>query len=292
MLKSSRRLKTTLAVVFCMSAVGAAVAVDDHSGAVADARNSDTDSGPSISTVTPYAKDLPRMNVNGEGRIQTNPRTQMSVSYSPIGVGYSTDEDQRPLPALSLIKLYIGQYVLEHGAAADAKRVEKMVSRSDDDLAAEFYELYPESVDSIAAEYGLFSTFGGQKWGVSRTTAADVVSFISQLRLRDSDSVVLKAMRQWSPVAADGYRQDFGLAGLPGSEGAKMGWSNGRTWHSSVVFGPGYVMAAITEGSKLDHTKDVAEGIDGVEYQQLLKNSTKDDANSTKARAKNTGLKS
>jgi hypothetical protein len=274
-----------------MSAIGVTVAVNDQSGAVADARSSVTDAMPSTSAVTPYAKNLPRMNVNGEGLIQTDPRTQMSVSYSPIGVGYSTDEDQRPLPALSLIKLYIGQYVLEHGAAADAKRVEKMVSRSDDDLAAEFYELYPESVDSIAEEYGLFSTFGGEKWGVSRTTASDVVSFISQLRLRDSDSVVLQAMREWSPVAADGYRQDFGLAGLPGSEGAKMGWSNQRTWHSSVVFGPGYVMAAITEGGKLDHTKDVAEGIDGVEYKDLLKSSNKNDGNSKKARAKNTGLK-
>lgn len=269
-----------------MSAIGAAVTVTEPSNAVADTHNSVAGSMPSLSAVPTYAKDLPRVNVNGEGLIETDARTQMAVSYSPIGVGYSTDRDQRSLPALSLIKLYIGQYVLEHGSAADASRVEKMISRSDDKLAAEFYELYPESVDSIAEEYRLFNTFGGEKWGVSRTSASDVVSFISQLRLRDSDSVVLKAMREWSPIAADGYRQDFGLAELPGAEGAKMGWSNQRTWHSSVIFGPGYVMAAITEGGKLDHAKDVAEGIDGIEYQDLLKSSKKSDEKSTKAKVK------
>ena len=97
------------------------------------------------------------------------------------------------------------------------------------------------------------------------------MAFVSQLRLKHPNSEVLEAMRHWSPVAADGYRQNFGLAGLSGSEGAKMGWSNQRTWHSSVVFGPGYVMAAITEGGKYDHTEDVAEGIVGVDYRDLMK---------------------
>ncbi|WP_297454269.1 hypothetical protein [uncultured Corynebacterium sp.] len=269
--KSRRTLKTTLAVVFFMASIGVTTSVHSPSMASADERNAVADSAPSTSPCPTHAVKLPRVNLNDTGLIETDSRTQMAVSYSPVGVGYSSQASQRPLPALSLIKLYIGQYVLDNGTADDVKQVEKMISRSDDDLAADFYRKYPLSVDSIATEYGLYNTSGGEKWGVSKTTAEDVVAFVSQLRLKHPNSEVLEAMRHWSPVAADGYRQNFGLAGLSGSEGAKMGWSNQRTWHSSVVFGPGYVMAAITEGGKYDHTEDVAEGIVGVDYRDLMK---------------------
>lgn len=225
----------------------------------------------SSSALSIPSAELPRVQLNEDGLITPNGRTQMAVTYEPVGVSYSTDDTQTPLPALSLIKLYIGQYVIEHGTAAEASAVERMISRSDDALAAKFYKLYPESVDSVAAKYRLYNTAGGEEWGVSRTTAEDVVSFITQLLERDPNSPVLSAMRKWSPVAADGYRQDFGLAGLPGVEGAKMGWSNERAWHSSVVFGPGYVMAAITQGNKRAHTQDVADALVGIEYQDLVR---------------------
>lgn len=292
--KSRHTLKTTLAVVFFMSSIGATTSIQSPSTASAGENNEVAASVPSASAWSTPGGSLPRMNLNTEGLIETDARTQMAVSYEPVGVGYSSQESQRPLPALSLIKLYIGQYVLEHGTADDTQRVEKMISRSDDDLAADFYRKYPESVDAIATEYGLFNTSGGEEWGVSRTTAEDVVSFISQLRLKHPNSEVLEAMRHWLPVAADGYRQNFGLAGLPGSEGAKMGWSNQRSWHSSVVFGPGYVMAAITEGGKYAHTEDVAEGIVDVEYRDLVKSTQKTGRKATrempKARAVSTGL--
>ncbi|WP_288820085.1 hypothetical protein [uncultured Corynebacterium sp.] len=292
--KSRHALKTTLAVVFFMSSMGATTSIHSPSTAAADEHSEVAASVSSASAWPTHDVSLPRMNLNAEGLIEADPRTQMAVSYEPVGVGYSSQASQRPLPALSLIKLYIGQYVLEHGTADDAERVEKMISRSDDELAADFYRKYPESVDSLATEYGLFNTSGGEKWGVSRTTAEDVVSFISQLRLKHPNSEVLEAMRHWSPVAADGYRQNFGLAGLPGSEGAKMGWSNRRSWHSSVVFGPGYVMAAITEGGKYAHTEDVAEGIADVEYRDLVtpmrKIGRKATLETPKARAVSTGL--
>lgn len=178
-----------------MSSIGATTSIHSPSTAAAGEHNEVAASVSSASVWPTHEVSLPRMNLNAEGLIETDPRTQMAVSYEPVGVGYSSQASQRPLPALSLIKLYIGQYVLEHGTADDAERVEKMISRSDDDLAADFYRKYPESVDSIATEYGLFNTSGGEKWGVSRTTAEDVVSFISQLRLKHPNSEVLEAMR-------------------------------------------------------------------------------------------------
>lgn len=217
----------------------------------------------------------PRLRLTSGGLIDTDERTQMAATYEPFGITYTTEDAQAPMPALSLVKLYIGQYVVEHGEEAEISDVERMISLSDDDLAADFYESYPESVDTIAEDYGLFSTTGGEGWGSSRTSATDVVSFVTQLLRSDPDSPVLAGMRQWQPVAADGYRQDFGLSGLDGVEGAKMGWSNERGWHSSVVFGDGYVMAAVTQGGKREHTQDVADAIEGVEYKDLASTSAK-----------------
>lgn len=282
-----------------MSAVGVTSTVHSSSAASVGEHVLAAGSVSSSSDWCTRTANLPHMNLDAAGLIDINRRTQMAVSYEPVGVAYSSQSSQRPLPALSLIKLYIGQYVLEYGAPGDAEQVGSMISRSDDDVAAGFYQRYPESVDTIASEYGLFNTSSGAKWGVSRTTAEDVVSFISQLRMRDPHSKVLEAMRHWSPVAADGYRQSFGLAGLPGAEGAKMGWSNGRSWHSSVVFGPGFVMAAITEGRKNDHTEDVAAGIASVEYEDLIKSGRekgvkaggKATRDTSKARAADTGLR-
>lgn len=64
-------------------------------------------------------------------------------------------------------------------------------------------------------------------------------------------------MRNAAPIAADGYRQNFGTATLPGMEGTKFGWADNRNIHASVSFGHGFTVAANTYGNAGDHTADV-----------------------------------
>jgi len=62
---------------------------------------------------------------------------------------------------------------------------------------------------------------------------------------------VLVAMNTASPVAADGYRQDYGTATLPGVIGTKWGWSDDRqSIHASASIGPDFSVAANTYGTK------------------------------------------
>ncbi|MDO4910553.1 MAG: hypothetical protein Q3972_02275 [Corynebacterium sp.] len=152
-----------------------------------------------------------------------------------------------PRYALSLAKLYIADYVIRYGDEDEAEQAEYMVAHSDDDLAAEFYEKYPESIDVIATEYGLEATQGQELWGNAVTSAFDIAEFIaaklaqeaenSANGLEDPSDPVLRAMRNMSDMATDGYPQDFGTTILPGAQGTKLGWSNDETMHSSVTFG-------------------------------------------------------
>ncbi len=65
-------------------------------------------------------------------------------------------------------------------------------------------------------------------------------------------------MRTASPVAADGYAQDYGTSTLPGATGSKWGWSDDRrSVHASASIGPDFTVAASTFGPKEIHTADV-----------------------------------
>lgn len=157
--------------------------------------------------------------------------------------------DRLARPALSLAKLFIAEYVLENGTAADEELVEAMITESSDAAADQLWAQYPESIDEVAEEYRLFSTRAGQRWGFSVTSTYDVVSFIAQLKDDNPRHPLLEMMKNTVPVAADGYEQDFGTAKLPGVQGSKWGWSDDRTLHSSVSFGKDFVAAAAITGS-------------------------------------------
>ena len=159
----------------------------------------------------------------------------------------SANQDQ-PWPALSLIKLYMADYVLQHGSVEDGYLALEMVATSDDGIANRLDQEYPEAVEEVAEEYGLESTVAGQYWGVSRTSTFDVVSFLAQVQERDPHGPIITAMSLSTPEAADGYEQDFGTHVLPGAYGSKWGWSNDRTLHSSVTIGDGWIAAAAVGG--------------------------------------------
>jgi hypothetical protein len=166
--------------------------------------------------------------------------------------GTATERFARP--ALSLGKLYIADYVLDHGSTEEKFSALGMLSNSSDAIATELYETYPDSIDRTADKYGLLSTRGAAQWGNSVTSTYDVVSFIADVIRDDPTSPILVAMATSAPLAADGYPQDFGTAVLPGVLGTKWGWSDDGMLHSSVSFGEDFVAAAAVTGTADDLT--------------------------------------
>lgn len=160
-------------------------------------------------------------------------------------------------PALSLVKLYLANYVVDHGALEHRDDALKMVRDSSDRTAAELFREYPGAIDHVAEEFGLSSTRAGEEWGQSRTSTYDVAVFVAALLAEDPRHPVLVAMASADPVAADGYAQDFGTAVLPGELGTKWAWSDAHDLHASVSFGDGWVAAAAVTGDAEDLTEFV-----------------------------------
>lgn len=184
---------------------------------------------------------------------------QITYLNRRTGEVVATANERYPRGALSLAKLYIADYVFEHGNASQRRAARIMVENSSDPIADGLYEDFPESITKTAVKYGLRSTMAGEDWGYSLTSTFDLVSFLNQLLEDDPDGPVLEAMRAATPVAADGYQQDFGTAVLDGAEGTKWGWSNASDQHASITFGKDYIVAAMVSGTADDLTAIVRE---------------------------------
>lgn len=176
--------------------------------------------------------------------------------------GTATERFARP--ALSLSKLYIADYVFEHGDLDEKYLAVDMVSTSSDSSAEVLFDAYPEAIDATADKYGLLSTRGAERWGYSVTSTYDVVKFLAALIDKDPTSPILVAMAASDPVAADGYEQNWGTHVLPGVIGTKWGWSDDRQLHSSVSFGEDFVVAAAVTGDAEDLTRLVQNQLDEV----------------------------
>lgn len=217
----------------------------------------------------------------------TENATGSQVSFTRLSDGWHTGTatERYARPALSLIKLYIADYVLRYGNPADKLDAVEMIRSSDDYLADELWERYPRAIDVTARDYGLLSTRSDEQWGYSVTSTYDVVSFIRQKLENDRMSPILTAMSQSDEIAADGYPQDFGTAVLPGATGTKWGWSNDYSLHSSVTFGDDFVAAAAVAGSAEDLTALVER-----QLYALARNGAKNSAGSSGHRLSATEL--
>ncbi|MEJ5927629.1 hypothetical protein WG915_03235 [Corynebacterium sp. H128] len=179
---------------------------------------------------------------------------QLSFERLSDGTHTGSANERFPRPALSLIKLYIADFVLAQDNEDDKDLARIMISDSDDYAADTLYAKYPESIATTVAHYGLWSTHDAELWGNSVTSTYDAVKFIRIKLQRDPDSPILAAMREKHEVAADGYAQNFGTSVLPRAEGTKWGWSDDLMLHSSISFGDDYVAAAAVMGSAEDLT--------------------------------------
>lgn len=177
---------------------------------------------------------------------------QMTLINLETGEVTGTATQRFARPALSLVKLYLAYYVIAHGDVEDHYAAAAMVSDSNDRTAQNLAEKYPDAIEQVAEEFDLFSTRAGERWGASRTSTYDVATFIAALRSESPSHPVLVAMALADPVAADGYKQDFGTAVLPGEIGTKWAWSDAQDLHSTVSFGENWVAAAAVSGDAED----------------------------------------
>lgn len=191
---------------------------------------------------------------------QAVPARSQMVVLTDNGGYFATPNAREPRPALSLVKLYLGMWVLRHGQQADKNRVEHMIRVSHDGIATELDRKYPNAIRSIMKSYGLTNSYYPGYWGNSTTSVVDVAKFVKAIRFDPVAAPLIRGMRNAAPIAADGYAQNYGTSRIPGVQGTKFGWSDYRDYHGTVSFGPGYVVAVSTRGPASANTTDALRG--------------------------------
>lgn len=187
-------------------------------------------------------------------------RTQVTLRYNN-GVVVSTANSHESRPALSLVKLYLGYWVLHHGAPEDKARVENMIRYSEDATASDLDRKYPQAIPEVIGQFGLNETHYPGYWGNTTTSTEDLARFTSIMVGDPVAQPIVTGMRTAAPVAADGYKQDYGTSRIPGIIGTKFGWSDARDVNATVSLGNGFVIAANTYGSAADLTFDVLRAV-------------------------------
>ncbi|MBF4996614.1 hypothetical protein IRT45_05525 [Nocardia sp. BSTN01] len=192
--------------------------------------------------------------------IPMNPRTSFAMVSLIPGTATGTGNSDERRPALSIIKLYLVDYVLRHGdgSRSDRQAAQRAIQLSDSAAATELDTKYPHAIDATAAEFGSADTRRGSFWGDSYTSARDVAEFLVVKQRTDPASPLLWWMATASPIAADGTAQNWGTAHVPATVGTKWGWSDDGSYVASASFGPGFAIAAFTHGDADDENADLA----------------------------------
>nr|WP_314144439.1 serine hydrolase [uncultured Rhodococcus sp.] len=159
------------------------------------------------------------------------------------GSYYSSNADVR-VETASVSKLFIADEVLFRAqsenrpvSADDLATMTSMLELSDDNAAYTLWYRYGSSeiVRTVVARYGLTSTTapGDDQWYNTETTPSDLVGYYAGLLngsgglTTASTDMVVGMLRRSAPIAADGYKQHFGIVdGLPGESvhAVKQGW--------------------------------------------------------------------
>jgi len=171
----------------------------------------------------------------------------------------------RPFPTASLVKLFLAEDVLHRartGAVAltpeDRAQLEVMIRGSNDPAASDVWVRFggAQAVRDVAIRYGLTGTappLRWGQWGETTTTAADLARFLARLPViaHPDDAAALQGwMGTATPIASDGFDQEYGVFGaLPGAA-VKQGWmcclSGQRHLHSVGIAG-GRVVVLLSE---------------------------------------------
>jgi len=270
-----RKLSGIFLVGLCLGAIGAVVVTASHSSAAAPqpiavaetvAPTSET---PAPETAAPATSATPAPKPESKtdpapARVEAATLDKLVPGGEVSAVVFDRQDGKaivsvhgdRGYTSASLVKLLIALSALDQGGpVAD---VQRMLARSDDDLASRFWSAYggPAIVTRWATKLGLTGTrppAEAGRWGDTRITAADVVK-IYQYLLTKKSTAILNALRDATERGSDGFRQYFGIpdaaAGQPWA--VKQGWSccrPTRMLHTSGVVGEDsrYIVAVLTE---------------------------------------------
>ncbi|HET8994891.1 MAG TPA: hypothetical protein VFN32_13915 [Rhodococcus sp. (in: high G+C Gram-positive bacteria)] len=195
--------------------------------------------------------------VDGNGTIVAPSSTQISFAHTPSGARAGTANEHESRAGVSIVKLYLAEYVVRHGDPADQADAVEMIRSSNDAIADRLYAKYPQAISTTVAEFGLVDTHVPGYWGFGTTSTHDMVTYLEAKKRTDPGSPVLAAMASAHETAADGYPQNFGTALLAGVIGTKWGWSDDRAFHASASFGTDFSVAASAYGSADQLTENV-----------------------------------
>ncbi|MEU0793855.1 hypothetical protein ABZ342_27625 [Amycolatopsis sp. NPDC005961] len=269
-----RKLSGIFLVGLCVGAIGA-VAVTISHGAVQPPRAiavtevvttmSESPSVPgSTPTPTPSPKLTPKPAAKPESKVDAGELDRMVAGGEVSAVVVDRQAGKtlvsvhadRAYTSASLVKLLIALAVLERGGPAP--QVQKMLSRSDDDLASQFWSAYggPSIVTGWAKKIGLTGTRAPAdpgRWGDTLITAKDVAR-IYQYVAAHAPGTILAALRAATERGSDGFRQYFGIPDAAGDRpwAVKQGWSccrPTRMLHTSGLVGEDgrYIVVVLSE---------------------------------------------
>jgi hypothetical protein len=269
-----RKLSSIFLVGLCLGAIGAVVVTASHGRATtpepiaaAEELTSMSDSPatttPASVTPTPPPASPPAKPDPGSGvdaakldRLVPGGTVSAVVFDRQRAAATLSVHADRGYTSASLVKLLIALSVLDGGGPT--AQVQRMLSRSDDDLASQFWAAYggPSIVTRWAKKMGLTGTrppADAGRWGDTRITAKDVVR-IYQYVLGHAPGTILAALRGATEHGSDGFRQYFGIPDAAGDQpwAVKQGWScclPTRMLHTSGVVGEDsrYIVVVLSE---------------------------------------------
>jgi hypothetical protein len=275
-----RKLSGIFLVGLCLGAIGAVVVTARHSSAAApqpiavtELVTTTSETPPPASTPSPAPKSEPsttpapaakaepvKVNAAALDKIVRDGEVSAVVFDRERGAAITSVRADRAYTSASLVKLLIALSVLERGGpVAD---VQRMLSRSDDDLASRFWAAYggPSIVTRWTTKLGLTGTRPPEdpgRWGDTLITASDIVR-IYQYLLDHKSAAIMNALRDATERGSDGFRQYFGIPDAAAGQqwAVKQGWSccqPTRTLHTSGVVGH-YIVVVLTEHpAKVDY---------------------------------------
>ncbi|MEV6626579.1 hypothetical protein AB0M83_24740 [Amycolatopsis sp. NPDC051106] len=269
-----RKLSGIFLVGLCVGAIGAVTVTISHGTvappkaiAVTEVVTTMSESSAAPST-TPTPTPSPKLSPQPESKVDAKvaaaeldrlvPGGNVSVVVFDRQAGSTTvsAHADRAYTSASLVKLLIALAVLEQGGPV--AQVQRMLSRSDDDLASRFWSAYggPAIVTGWAKKLGLTGTRAPAdpgRWGDTRITAKDVVR-IYQYVVAHAPGAIVAALRAATERGSDGFRQYFGIPDAAGDRpwAVKQGWSccgPTRMLHTSGLVGEDgrYIVAVLSE---------------------------------------------
>lgn len=224
--------------------VGCSVPPDDRTGGSASKETAETSASPfpDIDRVDGVALEA-RIPMAIESARTRGADVDFALLDRQTGSYYSSNADAQ-VETASVVKLLIADEVMFRAQSEDRPlppdelaTMTSMLELSDDNAAYTLWYRYGTSdiVRAVAARYGLQRTTApsDDQWYNTETTPSDLVGYYAGLlngsgglTTASTDSII-GMLRRSAPIAADGYKQHFGIVdGLSGESvhAVKQGW--------------------------------------------------------------------